>query len=36
MDKRNKKNNNYEDPIIVLIGNKSDLSEPRIISKELK
>ena len=29
------KNNNYEDPIIVLIGNKSDLSETRIISKEL-
>ena len=29
------KNNNYEDSIIVLIGNKSDLTEHRLISKEL-
>ena len=29
------KNNNYEDSIITLIGNKSDLSEPNIIKKDL-
>ena len=29
------KNNNYEDSIITLIGNKSDLSKPNIIKKDL-
>ena len=28
------KNNNYEDSIITLIGNKSDLSKPNIIKKD--